>query len=102
MVQLVLPGTGRTSGNRGEVPVEPIRRAVLGSPLTLSEVAYACGWVRPPRPGETRSYADTARLKRALGMIGSGRYMRPNQAMRQRTALNIIQALGHDPVDYGL
>jgi len=78
-----------------EVPVAPLRQALLDSGVTTSELARRLGWVRP----------DTVRVARQLGILpnidGTGRSYTRETTSYER-ALEICEALGIDPVDVDL
>lgn len=56
----------------GRIPNQPLREAVLNAlsdDLTLSEICYRMGWVRPGGRGHNNAMtAETAGLKRCLGI----------------------------------
>jgi len=78
-----------------EVPVAPLRKALLESGVSTSELARRLGWVRP----------DSSRVARQLGILSNvdstGRsYVRETTSYER--ALEICEALGIDPVDVDL
>jgi hypothetical protein len=86
------------------VDVAPLREAFLASGISISEVSRRLGWTcrRSDRPGHK---ADTARLKRALGMQRErvcvrGGYL--NRRIGYDLAARIADAIDVDPVDVGL
>jgi hypothetical protein len=92
-------------------PVEPIREAVQASDLPLNTIAVNLGYLRKTRGRYIKG--DTARVKRHLGIMPqynvkvrqSGQVYRHkaySKNMKYETALKIINALGLDPVDFGL
>ncbi len=84
------------------VPNTPLRKAVLASDKALSDVCRTIGWFRHD---QRRNAPDTARLKRALGILPSyksGYAPKPTVKVNYGTALAIVRALDFDPVDFGL
>jgi len=79
-----------------EVPVGPLREAFLTSGISAAELARRLGWTRP----------DTVRVARQLGLRhnhhghGSRPYLR--ETTSHERALEILEALGIDPVDADL
>ena len=80
------------------VPVAPLREAYLRSGLRLSDVARAAGWMNPD------GHADTSRVARRLGLVpwASRGTATVAQAVNYETAVVLVRALGHDPVDFGV
>lgn len=88
----------RPRGSKG-IPNKPLREAFKESPLSVSEVALAAGFVSP------NGTVDTSRLKRLLGMepsTGNGKskaYYRTKMA--EKDAAAIADALGRLPTELG-
>jgi hypothetical protein len=62
---------------------------------SYSRVCKRLGWV------DERGKADTSRLQRSIGLRTiSGGYF--GHRMESRTAVQIIRAIGRDPVEFGL
>ncbi len=88
---------------------EALRQVRIGT-STWAELARACGYDQPGvrKPGKPREprRIDTARLKRALGLVpchtvSKGKqYSTVNKRMKLETAIKIGNALGLDPVDW--
>ena len=76
------------------VPTEVLRRAFADSRLTPGEVARRMGWLRP----------DSQRVRRYLGLSPQWYQGSPYQARTTsyHTAVELVRAMGLDPVDYGL
>lgn len=97
-------------GYPGDVPVGPILEAcqrAIAEGSDWSKISRALGYLRTDkRRGFT--YADTSRLKRNLGLMSNIKTHKGVQRkvpvinMRYETAINIIQALNLDPVDFDL
>jgi len=79
--------------SRGEVPTDVLQRAFADSGLSKSEVARRMGWI-VERP-------DARRVSARLGLIPHSPGRRSTRADYE-TAVNLIHAMGLDPVDYGL
>lgn len=78
------------------IPVEVIQRAFADSGLSQNEVARRMGWVRSPTP-------NTDRVRRALGIKPtSGSRPKKQTSVTYERALELIDAMGLEPVDYGL
>lgn len=92
-------------GRPGEIPVGPIREAVLArieAGDTWSGIARRAGW--PHSKGKPNSGCGTT-LKRRLGMVHMGGLKQQGkftEAMQYETALRICKAIEVDPVDVGL
>jgi hypothetical protein len=90
------------------ISVKPFRDACeeavqTGQFSSWAALAVACGYERKLRGREGQG--DMSRLKRTLGIYGtspSSRARYPRMGIHAATALNIIRALGRDPVDFGL
>ena len=86
--------SGRAAQAAELVPVAPLREAFHRSGLSLYEVAVRLGWTRP----------DGQRVGRALGLharMNRGRRCRQNR-VDYRTAAQLCEAIGVDPVDVDL
>lgn len=90
------------AGNPGEVPNAPLRDAAEAHADSFGDIARRMGWT-------IRGKGDSSRLKRTLGLYpavstskAGVRYEKPVRAVRYETALLIVDALGADPVDFGL
>lgn len=83
---------------RNLVPNKEIREAFIRSGLNVNDVANFCGWLK------NDGMPDTTRVGRMLGLVeatnkrGGGKYFQ-NQ-MAESSALQIIEAIGLDPVDF--
>jgi hypothetical protein len=90
------------------VPVAPLREAFVSSKLTSSELCYRLGWVRLDRRfSPPREYADTQRLRRALGLApnwnaSAHAFVSVATRIGYDNATRIAEAIGVDPVDVGL
>ena len=92
----------------GEVPNGPIAQAALrkveSGEMTWSDICRSLGWV------DKNNGADTSRLRRRLGLVGqtkgggsrNRKELRLMTGMRYETAVEIVRALGLDPVDFDL
>lgn len=76
------------------VPVENIQKALDDSGLTQSEVARRMGWFR--------TQPDIARVRRAIGKHPSGGTRPLQKHVTYDRAVLIVEAMGLDPVDYGM
>jgi hypothetical protein len=77
------------------VPNMELKAAYLASSIGISEVARNVGWLKTGKP-------DTARTKRALGLIANGANKKPQEKITYDNALALTSALGLDPRDVGL
>lgn len=79
------------------VPNKEIREAFLRSGLQAADVANFCGWLRK------NGMPDTTKLNRSLGIESQknkdGTHYR-NTRMAEQSALEVIEALNLDPVDF--
>lgn len=89
-----MPRTYTREQDENYRPTLPFREAVAASQLSLNEIALRMGW----RIGNA---GDLRRLKRTLGLQPNddGHYQ---QYLSYDNAVAIVQALGGDPVDYGV
>lgn len=76
------------------VAVETMQRALADSGLSQAQVARNLGWYR--------NAPDTDKLRRALGLLQSGGSRPKQKHVTYERALLLIEAMGLDPVDYGL
>ncbi len=91
--------TPATPPPSGFVENRPLREAFESSRTTASLLAFRLGYERrTPSGGKA---ADIAPVRRALGLQASaaGQFQ---SRMQIRTALRYVEALGLDPVDFGL
>jgi hypothetical protein len=112
IARAVAAGRCKRVGHRGDVPVEPIREAVLAeirAGESWASICYRLGW------RDRNGRASTSRLQRALGLRPSRRSHVPRlvgsprtittltTAMRIETALRIVVfGLHRDPVEFDL
>jgi hypothetical protein len=98
---------GRDTRRRAQ-PIEKVentslREAVLASDKSLTQIADECGW-NSYRKNKGRITGDSARLKRALGIIPS--YTRGKKYYQHSVTIEVaerlIAALGIDPWEVGL
>lgn len=79
-----------------QVEVAVIAKALKDSGLTKTEVARNMGWFK--------TIADTTKLRRAIGE--KPWYYRGNKQFQKHVrydrAIELIEAMGLDPTDYGL
>lgn len=76
------------------VPVETIQKALADSGLSVNEVARRLGWYR--------TIPHTVKVRRALGIVKSGGSGVKQEAVTYNRAVQLIDAMGLDPVEYGL
>ena len=91
------------NGNRGglrEIPVAPLRAAFLRSGMKRTDVARVLGWT------DSRGCPDGQRFARAIGLVatphGRGYGMQYRQTTSYERAVELAEAMGYDPVDFGL
>jgi hypothetical protein len=92
---------------KGEIETAPIRAAVLAhiaaTGETYSQIALRAGW---KYGGYGTERGDVTMLKRRLGMKPTSAGPRSRRVctigMTYETALRILEAIGADPVEYGL
>lgn len=81
----------------------PIREAVehaMAEGDTISDICRRTGWMRPDRP-----YPDITRLKRRLGLAETTTHSHQTlltRTIRYDLACQIVEAIGRDPVEFGL
>jgi hypothetical protein len=84
------------------VPNAPLREAFERMDLSLPELACRLGWERQAHRSRTK-VGDTSRVRRALGYAPSAGTRSYNQEfIKYDTAVQIVRAMGLDPVDYGI
>lgn len=76
------------------VPVGVIQQAFDDSVISVGELARRMDWVRVS--------PDVRRAKRALGRTQSGGNRPPQKSVTYKRAVELIDAMGLEPVDYGL
>lgn len=83
----------------GDIPTQILREALERSGMTVVELARALDW------NDNRGFPDTHRLRRQLGLSwqqdGRG-YRTYRRTVNYQRAVEIIQAMGFDPVDFDL
>lgn len=79
----------------GAIGVEVVQQALADSGITISELARRMGWVHT-RPNLTKT-------NRALGRSkASGSHEGAIKSVSYERAIALIEAMGLEPVDYGL
>lgn len=78
----------------GQVPVDTIRQALKDSGMSQRELARNLGWFR--------YQPNTDKVRRSLGLAGSGGGKPRQSHVTYERALELIEGMGLDPVEYGL
>jgi len=87
-----------TKVRKGYVPNQPIREAFLRSGLSSYDVAAFCGWLKMKR-GKLGA-PDTSKVERCLGLRAASGSSIFNKSMTEKNAIELIEALNLDPVDF--
>jgi len=80
-------------GRPGKVPVASLREAFLASSITAAEVARRIGWIHSRDDG--RSYADSARVKRTLGILPDISGSTGRQSWRTLTDAETVERIAY-------
>lgn len=77
----------------GKVPVAPLRQAFLDSPVTAADIARDLGW------WDSRGDADSARVKRTLGLVPDRKngHQSRRRLVDAETVQLIAEAIGISP-----
>lgn len=86
------------------VSTRTLQDAYFASRLTLGQVARNLGWYKTRAKWKTPQ-ADSSKVSRTLGMskyrTGSGTWVL-RQSVNYELALKLLEAMGQDPVEWGL
>lgn len=76
------------------VSVEVLQQARQDSGLSITELARRMGWIR--------TTPDSSRMRKQLGLADQAAGRRPIKSVTYERAIAMLEAMGFDPVDYGL